>query len=286
MKQIAIISGKGGSGKTSISSSFISLTQKSIICDCDVEAPNLHLLLKPKNISKTGFYGINKAFINKNRCIECNNCIKYCRFSAINKDYEVEKTACEGCTACKYICPTGAVQMDVNQAGNYFKSDTIYGTMFHAELNIGEKNSGKLVALLREKAREAAYEEKVNLVIIDGPPGIGCPVIATLSGVDLAVIITEPTSSAIHDMLRVIELCKHFNIKHGIIINKQDINPDKAQEIKTCAAKNNIPIFGELPFDSDFRKAVNSFAIPVNYSGHIRENLSLIWQKIQSALNQ
>lgn len=286
MKQIAIISGKGGSGKTTVSSSLASIIPQPVICDCDVEAPNLHLLLKPEKLEEGNFYGLPKAFINQDKCIQCNKCIKFCRFEAINSDYQVVKADCEGCTVCAHVCPVTAVEMVPNQAGTYFKSATKYGTLFHAELNIGEKNSGKLVALLREKALEEAYNQKAQFIVIDGPPGIGCPTIATLSGVDLAVIVVEPTVSAVHDMMRTVELCQHFKTKYGFIINKRDLNPSKVEKIRAYALQNNIPLLGELPFDPVFRKAVKSFTVPAQFSPAIREDFRLIWSNIENMLSQ
>ncbi|MBO8158235.1 ATP-binding protein [Thermosyntropha sp.] len=284
MKQIAVISGKGGSGKTSLSSSFISLASPCIICDCDVESPNLHILLQPKKINEEAFYGLNKAYINKEKCIECGLCLESCRFSAIETSYEVLAHKCEGCGVCSYVCPVGAVEMKQHPAGTYFKSATRYGTMVHAKLGIGEKNSGKLVSLLRKKAKEAAAKEEMEYIIIDGPPGTGCPVIATLSNVDLAVIVTEPTLSAVHDMMRVIELCQHFRVKFGVVINKKDLNPEKSEEIKKYCRGKGIPLWGELPFDPDFRNSIKNLAIPAEYSEKIKTDINSIWYNVIETL--
>lgn len=284
MKQIAVISGKGGSGKTSLSSSFISLASSCIICDCDVESPNLHILLRPQKISEEVFYGLNKAYINKEKCLACGLCQQSCRFSAINEAYEVLPRECEGCRVCSHVCPAEAVEMKPYPAGTYFKSATPYGTMLHARLGVGAKNSGKLVSLLREKAKETANEEGAEYIIIDGPPGTGCPVIATLSNVDRAVIVTEPTMSAIHDMKRIIELCQHFGIKFGVVINKKDINPEKSEEIKEFCREKGIHLWGELPFNPDFRNAVKNLVIPAEYAPEIRNNISSIWDNVLANL--
>ncbi len=283
MKELVIISGKGGSGKTSISSSFISLAKKCVICDCDVEAPNLHILIKPGIEITQDYYGLPKARIDLETCIECDRCIDLCRFDAI-KDYIVSEDDCEGCSLCSRICPVDAITMINHVCGQSHQSKTLYGKMFHAHLGIGEQNSGKLVASLRESAHRFADKEKEELIITDGPPGIGCPTIATLTGANLAAIIAEPTMSAIHDMLRTMELCNHFNINHGVIINKSDLNMEKTQEIYEHCQKAGIPVFGEIPFDKSFRDAINNLLSPVDYSIDIKEIIEPVWEKVKAKL--
>lgn len=284
MKELVIISGKGGSGKTSISSSFISLAKNCIICDCDVEAPNLHILLKPEVEKTEDYYGLPKAYIDLDVCTECDLCVELCRFEAITTDYVVIPDDCEGCSLCSRICPVEAITMLDHICGLAYHSRTHYGDMFHAQLGIGEQNSGKLVAKLRENAHKLAEENRVDLIITDGPPGIGCPTIATLTGADLAVIVAEPTMSAIHDMLRTIQLCNHFGIRSGIIVNKCDLNSDKTREIYEHCEKNGIPVFGQIPFDKQFREAINNVLSPVEYSASIREIIAPIWEKVQTDL--
>lgn len=283
MKELVIISGKGGSGKTSMSSSLISLAGNCIICDCDVEAPNLHILLQPEIKKTEDFHGLPKAHIDLEECIKCDICLEKCRFGAIS-DYVVLEDNCEGCHFCYRLCPVDAITMVDHVCGQSFLSTSPYGTMFHARLGIGEQNSGKLVALLREKAREFAIQQNEELIIIDGPPGIGCPTIATLSGADMAVIVSEPTMSAIHDMIRTIDLCNHFKIKHTVIINKADLNQEKTEEIYRYCQEASIPVLGKLPFDKRFRDAINNRQNPVDYSPQIKEMVSPIWQQLKTQL--
>lgn len=283
MKELLVISGKGGSGKTSISSSFISLASDCVICDCDVEAPNLHILMHPESTSTDDFKGLPRAFIDQDKCIMCNLCTENCKFSSIN-DYIVSIDDCEGCCLCSRLCPVDAITMNEHICGQWFHSKTMYGTMFHANLGIGADNSGKLVSLLREKAREFAEEEKRDLIITDGPPGIGCPTIAALTGTDLAVIVVEPTLSAIHDMLRTIDLCSHFRIKHGVIINKADLNMEKTAEIKSLCTDKNIPVFADIPFDKNFRDAINNLQTPSSYSDKLHTIMENVWFSVEKAL--
>ena len=251
MKQILVISGKGGTGKTILTASLAALFENKIMVDCDVDAANLHLLLNPNSTEKHEFKGLNRALIDKNTCIKCGRCIEVCRFNAIGEDFKVNPALCEGCGVCKCICPVNAVEMKEHVCGEWFVSKTKYGTLIHAKLGIAEENSGKLVVLLKEKAKALAQVENSNYIIIDGAPGIACPVIASLSGVDLAVVVTEPTLSGMHDLKRVIELTSHFNIKSSVCINKFDINIENAKAIRGFCKKNKVTILSEIPFDKE-----------------------------------
>ena len=231
MKQIVVISGKGGTGKTVLTASFASLAGNKVMVDCDVDAADLHLLLKPEIKERYEFRSGVTARIDKDICQECGECLSVCRFEAISEDYIVDPVSCEGCSVCSHVCPAGAVIMEENIAGEWYISETKYGPLVHAKLGIAEENSGKLVAKVREVAKEIAERDKRDFVIIDGPPGIGCPVIAALTGVDLAVIVTEPTLSGIHDMERVVQVAKHFGVPTKVCINKYDINEDEASSI-------------------------------------------------------
>lgn len=256
MKQILIISGKGGTGKTVITASLGSLFKDKIMVDCDVDAANLYLLLRPTSTKGEDFKGLKVAFIDKESCLECGKCISVCRPGAISEDFVVNPIFCEGCRVCKYICPANAIQMKEHICGKWFVSETGYGTLVHAKLGIAEENSGKLVVLLKEKAKELAKTENKDYIIIDGAPGIACPVIASLSGVDLALIVTEPTLSGIHDLKRVLQLTRHFKIKPAVCINKFDINKDNTEAIRDFSNKNNVKILAQIPFDKEIIDSV------------------------------
>ncbi|GAI05092.1 unnamed protein product, partial [marine sediment metagenome] len=219
MKQIVVISGKGGTGKSVIAGSFASLAKNKVMADCDVDAADLHLLLHPTVKETHEFSGGKTAFIDERRCTECGKCQEVCRFEAID-NYVVDPISCEGCGVCFHICPEKAIKMVDDLSGKWFVSETKYGPFVHAKLGIAEENSGKLVTLVRQNAKLIAEKEKRDFVIIDGPPGIGCPVIASLSGVDIALIVTEPTLSGIHDLERIVGVAHHFGIKGVVCINK------------------------------------------------------------------
>ena len=249
MKQIVIISGKGGTGKTVLTASFAALARNKVMADCDVDAADLHLLLKPDIKERHLFKSGRTAVINRALCVECGRCVAVCRFEAVSSEYTVDPVACEGCAFCSYACPANAVIMEENTCGEWFVSDTRFGTMVHAKLGIAEENSGKLVSLVRQKAKEIAEKQASDWIIIDGSPGIGCPVIASISGVDFAVVVTEPTLSGLHDADRVIKVAGHFNIPVRVVINKYDLNAEMAEKISDYCAKNNIPLAGKIPFD-------------------------------------
>ncbi len=249
MKQILIISGKGGAGKTVITASLAAVFKSKVIADCDVDAADLHLLLHPRIKERNQFSGLAKARIELQKCTGCGECIKVCRFDAIDSNFVVDPISCEGCQVCRLICPVDAISMENNVAGEYYISETEYGMMVHARLGIAEENSGRLVSLVRKKAREYGERLGVDYVVIDGPPGIGCPVIASLSGVDLAVVVIEPSLSGIQDAKRVIDVANHFGIKVVCIINKFDINLENTKSIEHWCRSNNIPLLGKIVFD-------------------------------------
>ena len=217
MKQIVIISGKGGTGKTVITGAFAALAQKKVMADCDVDAADLHLLLEPSIRERHEFKSGKTAVIDKEKCVKCGKCIEVCRFEAINEKFNVDGVSCEGCAFCSFACPVDAIKMEENISGEWFISNTRFGPMVHAKLGIAEENSGKLVSLVRKQAKEAAEKTAADWVIIDGAPGIGCPVIASLSGIDCAVVVTEPTLSGLHDADRVISVAKHFGVLTKLI---------------------------------------------------------------------
>jgi len=256
MKQLTVISGKGGTGKTSITAAFASLEKNAVLADCDVDAADLHLILKPKIKKTIGFHGLNIAHIDKGRCIDCKKCYESCKFDAIDEEINLIKESCEGCGVCAYVCPVDAITMKERDSGFAYISETRFGPMAHAVLKTAEEASGKLVAIVRENAKTLAEEKKKDLIIIDGPPGIGCPVIASMTGVDLVLIVTEPTLSAIHDLERVLGVAHHFKIPAVVCINKYDINLDNTRKIEQYCKNNDIKVVGKLPYDNIVTEAM------------------------------
>ena len=282
MKQITIISGKGGTGKTSITASFAALSKDAVFADCDVDASNLHLLLKPVVKETIDFKGLNQAVIDVEKCITCGKCVELCRFNAIN-DYQVDPIHCEGCKVCVVNCPVEAINFEERICGQAFISDTKYGPMSHARLTPGMENSGKLVTLVRQNASKVAKDEGKKLVLVDGSPGIGCPVIASLSGVDLALVVTEPTMSGIHDLKRILSVAKHFNVKSVLCVNKYDINIHNTNKIKNFCRKEEISIVGKIPFDRVVTEAMIAGKPIVGFSnGKVSNEMRKMWRKIKN----
>lgn len=282
MKQIVIISGKGGTGKTILTASFAALAKNKVMADCDVDAADLHLLLKPEIKERHLFKSGKTALINKDLCNDCGKCEELCRFEAIGKMHVVDPIACEGCGFCSFICPTGAITMQENTTGEWFVSETRFGSMVHAKLGIAEENSGKLVSLVRSKAKELAEEGHLDWIIVDGSPGIGCPVIASISGVDVALIVTEPTMSGLHDADRVIQVAKHFNVPVKMVVNKYDLNYDTTQKIEEYCQVNKIPLIGKIPFDKNVVKAMIEGKTVMEIEGAIaKEEITKIWDTIE-----
>ncbi len=265
MKQIAVISGKGGTGKTVVTGSLASLANSKVMVDCDVDAADLHLLLHPEVKERHEFKSGQSAVIDKGLCKECGKCLSVCRFGAIKPDFSVEQFSCEGCGLCGHICPYGAIGMEENTAGEWFISDTKYGPFIHARLGIAEENSGKLVAKIRQAASELAEKKSLDYVIIDGPPGIGCPVIASLSGVDRALIVTEPTLSGLHDAGRVMDVAGHFNIPVKLVVNKYDLNQAMTEKIEAFCRQKDIPVIGRIAFDKTVVQALVAGKTIVEY---------------------
>ena len=282
MKQIVVISGKGGTGKTIVTASFAALAKNKVMADCDVDAADLHLLLKPEIKESHLFKSGKTAVINKNICTDCGKCLEICRFEAIVKTHIVDPIACEGCGFCSFVCPVGAITMQENTTGEWFVSETRFGPMVHAKLGIAEENSGKLVSLVRSKAKELAEEANADWIIVDGSPGIGCPVIASISGVDIALIVTEPTMSGLHDADRVIQVAKHFNVPVKMVINKYDLNYDTTQKIEEYCQGNKIPLIGKIPFDKNVVKAmVEGKTVMEVDSAIAKEEIIKIWETIE-----
>ncbi len=261
MKELVVISGKGGTGKTSITASLAYLAgKKAVIADCDVDAADMHLLLNPDYSVDKDFFSGELAVIDQSKCSGCNICYDTCRFSAIIKGEDtcsVDRIGCEGCGYCARVCPEGAIKMVEQNVGKLFVSTTRLGMMMvHAKLGIGADNSGKLVAEVKKEARRIAAEEDADYIIVDGSPGIGCPVVSSLSGADFVLLVTEPTVSGLHDLKRVYKLVDKFGIRAGCIINKADLNHDVAREIVEFVNKENIDHIGNIPYDNSFTRAL------------------------------
>ena len=296
MRQIVIISGKGGTGKTVITGAFVALAKNKVMADCDVDAADLHLLLEPSIKERHEFKSGKTAVIDKEKCIKCGKCVEICRFAAISpvrdkvsngvsKDFFIDGVSCEGCAFCSFVCPVGAIKMEENVSGEWFISDTRFGPMVHAKLGIAEENSGKLVSLVRKQAEELANKNRADWIIIDGAPGIGCPVIASLSGIDCAVVVTEPTLSGLHDADRVISVAKHFGILAKLIVNKYDLNLDMTKKIDQYCKDNNIDVIGKIPFDKSVVEAMISGKTIIEHkSGKAKEEIEKTWQVLQNKL--
>lgn len=287
MKELVIISGKGGTGKTSMVSAIASLAENKVLCDADVDAADLHLIMAPEVIKAEPFTGGRKAEIDKNRCIECGLCLKLCRYGAISKDFKVDSIECEGCGVCHYFCPEKAITFEQKTCGEWFISDTRHGPMVHARLGIAEENSGKLVSLVRKESKKIAEESGLDLIITDGAPGVGCPVIASIGGASAVLIVTEPTVSGVHDMKRVAELASFFRIPAMVCVNKYDLNPEKSEDIRNYAETHDIVFVGEIPFDHIFTKAMVEAKTILEYDPGSKtcEKVREIWQKVYDRIN-
>lgn len=285
--EIAIVSGKGGTGKTTISAAFVAIAEDIVMADCDVDAPDLHILLAPEILEKEDFISSKTAVIDKDLCTECGLCQESCRFDAISVP-EIDPISCEGCGVCEFVCPEGAITMHNRVSGHKFKSKTRFGYMSHAKLLPGEGNSGKLVTDVREQGKAFAEETNHDVILIDGSPGIGCPVIATVAGLKLGVVVTEPTLSGIHDMKRVLELLKRFNVKATVIVNKHDINPKNTEDIVKFCQENDVEMLGRIPFDRVMTDSmVQVTTLPEFAPDHqITHTLREMWTRIKKIVNE
>ncbi len=291
MKEIVVISGKGGTGKTSITASFAYLGGKDVVvADCDVDAADMHLLLQPDFAKSEDFYSGEIAEINQNDCIKCGKCKDVCRFNAvsiINQQYIINSLNCEGCGYCARVCPTNAITMEEQNVGQLHISNTKVGnTMVHARLGIGADNSGKLVAKVKNEAKQIAEKNNKDFIIIDGSPGVGCPVVSSLSGADFVVLVTEPTVSGLHDLKRVYKLVKKFKIEAGCIINKSDLNTQVFIEIKEFLKKENIVYIAGVPYDETFTKAMTVGQTIVEYGeSNLKDIITESWEKIKQIID-
>ncbi len=292
IKEIVIISGKGGTGKTSITASFSWFAKENaILADCDVDAADMHLVTSPEKMKEEKFYSGELASLNQEKCTRCGKCIKVCHFDAIhleNQQYLIDPVACEGCGYCSYVCPTQAISMKKALAGELYASKTRMGSYFsHARLAIGADNSGKLVTEVRNQAKQLAEEYQKQTILIDGTPGIGCPVTASVTGTNLVVIVTEPSVSGVHDAERALELIQQFNIPAFFIINKADINLEKRDAILQISEKHNIPVIAELPYHKDFTAAIQQgLTLPEMNNSKLNEKLEQAWKKIHDFVNK
>jgi MinD superfamily P-loop ATPase len=292
VKEIVVISGKGGTGKTSVVASFAALADSKVLADCDVDAADLHLVMNPVIQYREDFSGGKKAKVIADECTACDLCIEKCRFDAISYGSAVNGNTpmvnpiyCEGCGLCMRICPAGAVSLEPVVNGEWYLSTTNYGPMVHAKLGMAEGNSGKLVSLVREKARSIASKYRLKYIIVDGSPGIGCPVIASLTGSDLVVIVTEPTLSGRHDLFRVARLAAHFRIPAVLCVNKWDINPGIADQIEAEARAQGIKAIGRIRYDTAVTKAQIMGTSVVEYTGGaVSEDMKVLWRNVIYAL--
>ena len=286
MKELVIISGKGGTGKTSLVASFASLAENKVLCDADVDAADLHLIMNPDIKEEHDFQGGNTAVINKAKCSECGLCIDLCRWNAISENFQVEPLECEGCGVCVYFCPEKAIDFPVKTCGQWFRSDSRFGPMIHARLGIAEENSGKLVTLVRREAKTLAEKQGRNLILTDGPPGIGCPVIASIGGASALLIVTEPTVSGKHDMERVSQLAAHFKVPALVCVNKLDLNPDQTQAIEDFSNEKGMRVVGRVPFDPVFTKSMVQAKTVFEYDekSEAAHSVEKLWQEVVEVL--
>jgi MinD superfamily P-loop ATPase len=295
MKQLAILSGKGGTGKTSLAAAFAHLAREgepavnAVLADADVDAANLELVLRPERLETHDFTGGLLAIIDPLLCQGCGTCEQVCRFDAIlpgTTTNRVDPIACEGCAACVYQCPEEAIRMEPQKAGQWYRSESRYGPLFHADLRPAQENSGKLVTLVKQQARLAALDGEYPLLIVDGPPGIGCPVISALSGADLALIVAEPTVSGVHDMQRILETAAHFRIPALVCVNKADLYPEGTRQIEAFCQEHGLEMMGCIPFDETVTLAMmNGEPVTAYQLGSpASQAMATIWQVVADRL--
>ena len=291
-QELVVISGKGGTGKTSIAASFAAMARNAVLADCDVDAADMHLLADPRIVSKESFPGGMRARINSNLCTACGQCGELCRFDAIHGNglgnskfaatFQVDPIACEGCGVCAWFCPAQAIVLSPVVNGEWFISDTRLGPMVHARLGVAEENSGKLVSLVRATAKRLAEERRLDLVIIDGSPGIGCPVIASITGTDMVLVVTEPTLSGRHDMERVAELTRHFGVPAAVCVNKWDLNPKICEDIEAKARSHGMILAGRIRYDRSVTEAQVQGKTIVEYRQDASAmDIRRVWEKLK-----
>jgi MinD superfamily P-loop ATPase len=291
MKEIVVISGKGGTGKSSITAALAYVSDtKTVLADCDVDASDLHLLLKPEQRNSKAFFSSEIAIIHQDKCTQCGLCEQVCRFDAINFEkgqYQIDSIACEGCGYCAHICPESAITMDIQQDGMLYISQTRLGKrLFHAELRPGAENSGKLVASVKNSAKHYAQQKQMEYILADGSPGIGCPVISSLSGANLALFVTEPSQSGFHDLQRVIALASRFRLKMAAIINKSDLYPALSESISHFLETKKIPLLACLPYTEDFSKAMIQEKTVAELNPDYFQTFENIWHQIKTIIGE
>ena len=297
MNELVVISGKGGTGKTSVVASFAALAENAVLADCDVDAADLHLVLEPRVLERGKFSGGSRARIMPGHCTACGKCEELCRFDAISYDgpgnghvpktFRINPIACEGCGVCTWFCAENAIDFSPAENGQWFISDTRHGPMVHAELGIAEENSGKLVSLVRTEAKKLAVKHKLDLVIIDGSPGIGCPVIASITGADLVLIVTEPTLSGLHDFGRVTELANHFGIRTLVCVNKWDLNAELTAKIEANARRSGVEAVGRIRYDRAVTEAqINKQSLVEYTEAGAAADAKEVWSRVSEKLGQ
>jgi len=293
MKELVVISGKGGTGKTSLTASFVALADHPVIADCDVDAADLHLVLAPRVRERHDFVSGHEAVIRQEDCVKCGGCLAHCRFGAIIMDgkrageatFKIDPVACEGCGVCVRFCPVQAIDFRDALCGEWMVSDTNYGTMVHARLHVAAENSGKLVATVRREARKIAEATGHPLIIVDGPPGIGCPVIASVTGASLVLAVTEPTVSGEHDLKRVLDLTRHFKIPTAVCVNKWDINEVMTERIEILTKEVGAVPIGRIRYDVSVTKAqVQGKPVPHFTESPAAQDINTVWQGLQGML--
>ncbi len=289
MTEITILSGKGGTGKTSLSAAFATLNQNLVVADCDVDAANLHLILQPQNTREESFVTGHKAVIDYSKCSSCGQCITYCRFDAItfkNGQVTISETSCDGCKLCSRICPSRAISMLPSNKSRWYVGNYRNGIMVHARLAPGEENSGKLVNVVRDHAKKMAEELDSKIIIIDGPPGTGCPVISSVTGASKAIIVTEPTNSGFHDMKRILELTANFKVKSYVVINKADLNLNITAKVEEWCSQMGIPVIGKIPFSPLVVEAMVSCKSITEFAPNstVSHEIVAIWDQVNSSI--
>jgi MinD superfamily P-loop ATPase len=284
MKEVAVLSGKGGTGKTTIVGSLAALAERKVLADCDVDAADLHLLLSPMEKQRSEFWSGQAAYIDQEKCTGCGQCQDICRFHAI-QNFRIDPFSCEGCGLCSLICPDKAIEMKENLSGYWFVSDTRFGPLVHARLGVAQENSGKLVAVVRQEARRIAESEGRNLIISDGPPGIGCPVISSLSGASLALLVAEPTLSGMHDLERILDVCRHFGVPALVCINKYDLNEENTRQIENQCLSRGLEIAGKVPFDNVVTESiVRGIPVVEHFNGKVAREIRRMWRILSGIL--
>lgn len=283
MKQVTVISGKGGTGKTTFSATIHAM-EGGVIADCDVDAPNLHIILKPQILNSEEFIASKKARILRERCSGCGLCYELCRFGAVELDdgYSIDEKKCEGCAFCFNACPEKAIEMEETKTGDLYTSKTKWGYFVHARLKPSEENTGRLVTEVKNRAKEIAERNGNEYLIVDSAPGVGCPVMASLTGVDAAIIVTEPTASGLNDMMRVIDLCEHFKIEPFVVVNKYDLNENVTAEIRGFCEDKGIEFVGAIPFDEMIPKQIANLEFP--FRGKAADKMEKCWKKVKEVL--